>query len=96
MATAAWLHGTNNTRLTEGLVSVLKEERPEYLPVLLTNYREHGVVGVQVRRPAAVLLYGSANMLTLAVLRLCVYAGGEAGSVNITLYVCSKIWDEPI
>ncbi|KAI4892365.1 hypothetical protein NFI96_023300 [Prochilodus magdalenae] len=47
MATAAWLHGTNNTRLTEGLVSVLKEERPEYLPVLLTNYREHGVVGVQ-------------------------------------------------
>ncbi|XP_017565451.1 proline-, glutamic acid- and leucine-rich protein 1 [Pygocentrus nattereri] len=47
MATAAWLHGPNNTRLTEGLLSVLKEERPEYLPALLANYREHGVVGSQ-------------------------------------------------
>lgn len=48
MASAAWLHGPNITRLTEGLVSVLKEERPEHLPALLTNYREHGVVGIQV------------------------------------------------
>ncbi|XP_016139171.1 proline-, glutamic acid- and leucine-rich protein 1-like [Sinocyclocheilus grahami] len=47
MASAAWLHGHNITRLTEGLVSVLKEERPEYLPALLANYREHGVVGTQ-------------------------------------------------
>ncbi|XP_043100115.1 proline-, glutamic acid- and leucine-rich protein 1 [Puntigrus tetrazona] len=47
MASAAWLHGPNITRLTEGLVSVLKEDRPEYLPALLANYREHGVVGVQ-------------------------------------------------
>jgi len=48
MASAAWLHGPSVTRLTEGLVSVLKEERPEYLPALLANYREHGVVGTQV------------------------------------------------
>ncbi|XP_016328700.1 proline-, glutamic acid- and leucine-rich protein 1-like isoform X1 [Sinocyclocheilus anshuiensis] len=48
MASAAWLHGPNITRLTEGLVSVLKEDRPEYLPALLANYREHGVVGAQV------------------------------------------------
>ncbi|XP_051564306.1 proline-, glutamic acid- and leucine-rich protein 1-like [Myxocyprinus asiaticus] len=47
MASAAWLHGPNITRITEGLVSVLKEERPEYLPALLANYREHGVVGSQ-------------------------------------------------
>ncbi|XP_030635831.1 proline-, glutamic acid- and leucine-rich protein 1 [Chanos chanos] len=47
MATAAWLHGPNNMRLTEGLVSALKEDRPEYLPALLANYREHGVVGIQ-------------------------------------------------
>ncbi|KAM3850466.1 proline-, glutamic acid- and leucine-rich protein 1 [Diretmus argenteus] len=42
MATSSWLHGTNNMRLTEVLVSVLKEQRPEYLPALLANYREHG------------------------------------------------------
>ncbi|KAA0723199.1 Proline-, glutamic acid- and leucine-rich protein 1 [Triplophysa tibetana] len=47
MASAAWLHGPNISRLTEGLVSVLKEERPEHLPALLANYREHGVVGIQ-------------------------------------------------
>ncbi|XP_026122875.1 proline-, glutamic acid- and leucine-rich protein 1 isoform X1 [Carassius auratus] len=47
MASAVWLHGPNITRLTEGLVSVLKEDRPEYLPALLANYREHGVVGAQ-------------------------------------------------
>ncbi|KAK7176642.1 hypothetical protein R3I93_000773 [Phoxinus phoxinus] len=47
MASAAWLHGPSTTRLTEGLVSVLKEDRPEYLPALLANYREHGVVGTQ-------------------------------------------------
>ncbi|KAM7365939.1 hypothetical protein PAMP_015416 [Pampus punctatissimus] len=34
-------------RLTEGLVSVLKEQRPEYLPALLANYREHGVFPTQ-------------------------------------------------
>uniref|UniRef100_A0A3B1JG98 Proline, glutamate and leucine rich protein 1 n=1 Tax=Astyanax mexicanus TaxID=7994 RepID=A0A3B1JG98_ASTMX len=49
MATAAWLHGQspNSARLTEGLVSALKEERPEYLPALLSNYREHGAVAAQ-------------------------------------------------
>ncbi|XP_059384828.1 proline-, glutamic acid- and leucine-rich protein 1 [Carassius carassius] len=47
MASAVWLHGPNITRLTEGLVSVLKEDRPEYLPALLANYREHGVIGAQ-------------------------------------------------
>ncbi|KAJ8338257.1 hypothetical protein SKAU_G00372230 [Synaphobranchus kaupii] len=47
MATVAWLHGSNNMRLTEGLVSALKEERPEYLPALLANYREHGGISTQ-------------------------------------------------
>uniref|UniRef100_A0A8C2GFQ9 Proline-, glutamic acid- and leucine-rich protein 1 n=1 Tax=Cyprinus carpio TaxID=7962 RepID=A0A8C2GFQ9_CYPCA len=47
MASGTWLHGPNITRLTEALVSVLKEDRPEYLPALLANYREHGVVGAQ-------------------------------------------------
>ncbi|XP_045578546.1 proline-, glutamic acid- and leucine-rich protein 1-like [Salmo salar] len=45
--TAAWMHGPSNMRLTEGLVSVLKEQRPEYLPALLANYREHGVFSTQ-------------------------------------------------
>ncbi|KAL4631400.1 proline-, glutamic acid- and leucine-rich protein 1 [Arapaima gigas] len=52
MATAAWLHGSTNMRLTEGLVSALKLERPEYLPALLANYREHG--GVSAQSSAAV------------------------------------------
>ncbi|KAI1898875.1 hypothetical protein AGOR_G00076910 [Albula goreensis] len=47
MATAVWLHGSNNMRLTEGLVSALKEERSEYLPALLANYREHGGISTQ-------------------------------------------------
>ncbi|KAG5852121.1 proline-, glutamic acid- and leucine-rich protein 1 [Anguilla anguilla] len=47
MATAVWLHGSSNMRLTEGLVSALKEERPEYLPSLLANYREHGGISTQ-------------------------------------------------
>ncbi|KAJ8254840.1 hypothetical protein GJAV_G00197920 [Gymnothorax javanicus] len=47
MAAAVWLHGSNNMRLTEGLVSALKEERPEYLPTLLANYREHGGISTQ-------------------------------------------------
>ncbi|XP_029382531.1 proline-, glutamic acid- and leucine-rich protein 1 [Echeneis naucrates] len=47
MATSAWLHGPSAMRLTEGLVSVLKEHRPEFLPPLLANYREHGVFSVQ-------------------------------------------------
>ncbi|XP_041738604.1 proline-, glutamic acid- and leucine-rich protein 1 [Coregonus clupeaformis] len=46
-ATAAWMHGPSNIRLTEGFVSVLKEQRPEYLPALLANYREHGVFSTQ-------------------------------------------------
>ncbi|XP_018588719.1 proline-, glutamic acid- and leucine-rich protein 1 [Scleropages formosus] len=52
MATAALLHGSTNMRLTEGLVSALKLERPEYLPSLLANYREHG--GVSAQSSAAV------------------------------------------
>ncbi|XP_062300262.1 proline-, glutamic acid- and leucine-rich protein 1 [Scomber scombrus] len=47
MATSAWLHGPSAMRLTECLVSVLKEQRPEYLPSLLANYREHGVFPTQ-------------------------------------------------
>ncbi|XP_028461991.1 proline-, glutamic acid- and leucine-rich protein 1 isoform X2 [Perca flavescens] len=47
MATSAWLRGPSATRLTEGLVSVLKEQRTEYLPALLAHYREHGVFQTQ-------------------------------------------------
>ncbi|KAE8278795.1 Proline-, glutamic acid- and leucine-rich protein 1 [Larimichthys crocea] len=47
MATSAWLRGPSALRLTEALVSVLKEQRPEYLPALLANYREHGVFPTQ-------------------------------------------------
>ncbi|TNN73642.1 Proline-, glutamic acid- and leucine-rich protein 1 [Liparis tanakae] len=47
MATSAWLRETSAMRLTEGLVSVLKEQRPEYLPALLAGYREHGVFQTQ-------------------------------------------------
>uniref|UniRef100_A0A3Q3E5A5 Proline-, glutamic acid- and leucine-rich protein 1 n=1 Tax=Labrus bergylta TaxID=56723 RepID=A0A3Q3E5A5_9LABR len=43
MASSAWLRGSSAPRLTEGLVSMLKEQRPEYLPALLSSYREHGV-----------------------------------------------------
>lgn len=50
MATSAWLRGPSAMRLTEGLVSVLKEQRPDYIPVLLSGYREHGVFHTQVRR----------------------------------------------
>lgn len=48
MATSAGLRGPSAMRLTEGLVSVLKEQRPEYLPALVANYREHGVFPSQV------------------------------------------------
>ncbi|XP_069033961.1 proline-, glutamic acid- and leucine-rich protein 1 isoform X2 [Embiotoca jacksoni] len=47
MAASSWLHGPSAMRLTEGLVSVLKEQRPEYLPALLASYREHGVFPTQ-------------------------------------------------
>nr|XP_020450572.1 proline-, glutamic acid- and leucine-rich protein 1 [Monopterus albus] len=47
MATSPWLHGPSAMRLTEGLVSVLKEHRPEYLPILLASYREYGVLPTQ-------------------------------------------------
>ncbi|XP_034532896.1 proline-, glutamic acid- and leucine-rich protein 1 isoform X2 [Notolabrus celidotus] len=43
MAASSWMRGPSAMRLTEGLVSVLKEQRPEYLPALLSGYREHGV-----------------------------------------------------
>lgn len=49
MATSALLRGPAAMRLTEGLASVLKEQRPEHLPALLASYREHGVFQTQVR-----------------------------------------------
>lgn len=49
MATSALLRGPSAMQLTEGLVSVLKEQRPEYLPALLASYREHAVFQAQVR-----------------------------------------------
>uniref|UniRef100_A0A4W4FJQ6 PELP1 middle domain-containing protein n=1 Tax=Electrophorus electricus TaxID=8005 RepID=A0A4W4FJQ6_ELEEL len=50
MAAAAWLHGPNGVRLTEGLASALREDRAEHLPALLADYREHGVVATHVRQ----------------------------------------------
>ncbi|XP_077356274.1 proline-, glutamic acid- and leucine-rich protein 1 isoform X2 [Festucalex cinctus] len=47
MSASSWLHGQSAGRLTEGFLSVLKEQRPEYLPGLLDSYREHGVFRTQ-------------------------------------------------
>ncbi|XP_077401450.1 proline-, glutamic acid- and leucine-rich protein 1 [Vanacampus margaritifer] len=47
MSASSWLHGPSAGRLTEGFLSVLKEQRPEYLPGLLDSYREHGVFRTQ-------------------------------------------------
>ncbi|XP_068164734.1 proline-, glutamic acid- and leucine-rich protein 1 [Antennarius striatus] len=47
MATSSWLRGPSGLRLTEGLLSVLKEQRPEFLPGLLGSYRQHGAVSAQ-------------------------------------------------
>ncbi|XP_019726717.1 proline-, glutamic acid- and leucine-rich protein 1 [Hippocampus comes] len=47
MSASSWLHGPSAGRLTEGFLSVLKEQRPEYLPSLLDSYREHGVFRTQ-------------------------------------------------
>ncbi|XP_066537831.1 proline-, glutamic acid- and leucine-rich protein 1 [Hoplias malabaricus] len=48
MAAAAWLHhAPNNAPLTESLLSALREERPQYLPALLRDYREHGALTTQ-------------------------------------------------
>ncbi|CAL1590763.1 unnamed protein product [Knipowitschia caucasica] len=47
MAASSWLHGPSAMRLIEGLVSVLKEQRPEFLPSLLSSFREHGVFPTQ-------------------------------------------------
>ncbi|XP_029944237.1 proline-, glutamic acid- and leucine-rich protein 1 [Salarias fasciatus] len=44
---ASWLHGPSVLRLTDGLVSVLKEQRPEHVPALLACYREHGAFSSQ-------------------------------------------------
>lgn len=54
MAASAWMHGAAAMRLTEGLVSVLKEQRPEFLSEALENYREHGVFSSQVTGAASV------------------------------------------
>lgn len=48
MAAPSWLHGSGALRLTEGLVSLLKEQRPEFLAEALSNYRQHGVFSTQV------------------------------------------------
>lgn len=70
MATSAWLRGPSAMRLTEGLVSVLKEQRPEYLPALLANYREHGVFQTQVEPGPERHVTLEASYLFVAVLQL--------------------------
>ncbi|XP_013884895.1 proline-, glutamic acid- and leucine-rich protein 1 [Austrofundulus limnaeus] len=56
MAAPSGLHGTGAMRLTEGLVSVLKEQRPQFLAEALSNYREHGVFSTQNTSDAAGLV----------------------------------------
>ncbi|XP_041840759.1 proline-, glutamic acid- and leucine-rich protein 1 isoform X2 [Melanotaenia boesemani] len=56
MAASAWLHGSSAMRITEGLVLVLKEQRPEYLPDALAKYREHGVFPTQSASDVAALV----------------------------------------
>lgn len=70
MATLAWLRGPSAMRLTEGLVSILKEQRPEYLPALLANYREHGVFQTQVEPGPERHVSLGASYLFVAVLQL--------------------------
>lgn len=70
MATSTWLRGPSAMRLTEGLVSVLKEQRPEYLPALLANYREHGVFQTQVEPGTQRHVCIVASYLCVAVLQL--------------------------
>lgn len=70
MATSAWLRGPSAMRLTEGLVSVLKEQRPDYIPVLLSGYREHGVFHTQVHPDLKIPFSSVASYLCAAVLQL--------------------------
>ncbi|XP_061565651.1 proline-, glutamic acid- and leucine-rich protein 1 isoform X2 [Cololabis saira] len=44
---SSWMHVPSATRFTEDLVIFLKEQRPEYLPDVLANYRQHGVFPTQ-------------------------------------------------
>lgn len=69
MATSAWLRGPSAMRLTEGLVSVLKEQRPDYIPVLLSGYREHGVFHTQVYLDLKMPISSGACYLCAAVLQ---------------------------
>lgn len=69
MATSAWLRGPSAMRLTEGLVSVLKEQRPDYIPVLLSGYREHGVFHTQVYPDLKMPICTRASYLCAAVLQ---------------------------
>lgn len=69
MATSAWLRGPSAMRLTEGLVSVLKEQRPDYIPVLLSGYREHGVFHTQVYPDLKMPISSGACYLCAAVLQ---------------------------
>lgn len=69
MATSAWLRGPSAMRLTEGLVSVLKEQRPDYIPVLVSGYREHGVFHTQVYLDLKLPFNSGASYLCAAVLQ---------------------------
>lgn len=69
MATSAWLRGPSAMRLTEGLVSVLKEQRPDYIPVLLSGYREHGVFHTQVYPDLKMPISSGASYLCAPVLQ---------------------------
>lgn len=49
-------------------MSVLKEQRPDYIPVLLSGYREHGVFHTQVNSELNMAISPEASYLYAAVL----------------------------
>lgn len=49
-------------------MSVLKEQRPDYIPVLLSGYREHGVFHTQVNPELNMAISPEASYLYAAVL----------------------------
>lgn len=95
MATSAWLRGPSAMRLTEGLVSVLKEQRPDYIPVLLTGYREHGVFHTQVNPELNMAISPEASYLYAAVLQASSLSRQMFGTSHLQHFRCEANGDTP-
>lgn len=57
-------------------MSILKEQRPDYIPVLLSGYREHGVFHTQVNADLKTPISSEARYLCAVCFRLHHPAGG--------------------